>query len=1183
MPNESPIPSRRAFERAIEDNQRAGHENRGFLSLERGFLPSENPLLTLPETHRVWDDIADQLPAYFKNLTVRMVLDDMPVLPADAQHLPDRYLLRASTLISILTHAYVRSEATAHQQIPTCLLQPWEEIARRLGRPVPFLSYIDLILYNWRVRTSTLPNAIQLDNLDLLVPTVGNEEERIFYLTQVEIHAAFTPALHAVIRAQEAVQNDDPDALEHELRLMITTFFSISEHVLQHIDPNPHSKTYVDQVIWTKTVAPFAVSVVPNRPGPSGTASPVFHLMDAFLSRPRYDTVLGHEANKLADLSPRHWRDFIAAVRQISIRDYILSTNKARLKGTFDTLLEAYAGDKGYLGAHRLKAHGFLEIAFKAGRSVTIGGFKGLFREKTWKQIDSELGLTRHERYLGLPQHYDIVRPSSGQLIPQGDRNWIGMIQLKIQGQGIFYRAGDRCGILPENSDALIRKTLNALQAQGIEQVALNQQWQYAIQLRAGYAGERHRLSIEELLRFGKIRPLTREMARMLYRITRADALRQLLEAQLEDQLELWDALTLVGAAGFDTRRFWKADPWDEENLCHLIAPETYRPYSIASAMNADETLHLTITGLEYTSPGRLGSAIVPAKPRHGTASSFIRRLIEHPEANPEVSVRIVPAPRFHLPEDVTRPIVMVAAGSGIAPFLGFLQAREVQPEAGENWLFYGTQTTSELFRHPEIHSMVASGRLALRVAFSQEDSHLVFKDGAFLTEPGQRAYIDKRLNEEAEILWQLIRRIADGGHEAYFYICGRAHFANTVMEAFKKVIRRYTQDDDQAQQLFYRLVADRRYLLDVFTTYSGPASAVKQTFGASEVVLHNNESAGYWMVLSGKVYDLTEFVNLHPGGKRILANNMGIDATAAYRAVLHHARPEVDSLLGLYEIGAIRRLQFGNAWAVGIGPNGLFYFTLEEAFTTWVRALYLVTEMENAIRSDFDFFARATTRDELHGELTPLKIHLAVEAHKRFLSTFLAGFLDEEVHTLWAVTTGLFDKQVSIQAMRREIDRITSLRAATLVHESSEAVQNAIEALKISTGTARQTWFQVLGGWCQRIRVANVECFTNLKMAVREGVQCFEQYEGQTMIHGYEPLMVAMNYIITAIETYYIALSATLEPLLKQFGQPVGPTPQDHPQEMLTTLLGHGSRIDVGDITEDTFTHSEVRFLDEQ
>src|SRR5689334_28126 len=99
MPNEPYIPARRAFEQALDDNQRAGHENRGFLSFERGFLPSENPLQSLPETHHVWDDVAAQLPGHFKNLTVRLVLDDMPVLPADAQHLPDRHLLRASTLI----------------------------------------------------------------------------------------------------------------------------------------------------------------------------------------------------------------------------------------------------------------------------------------------------------------------------------------------------------------------------------------------------------------------------------------------------------------------------------------------------------------------------------------------------------------------------------------------------------------------------------------------------------------------------------------------------------------------------------------------------------------------------------------------------------------------------------------------------------------------------------------------------------------------------------------------------------------------------------------------------------------------------------------------------------------------------------------------------------------------------
>ena len=86
----------------------------------------------------------------------------------------------------------------------------------------------------------------------------------------------------------------------------------------------------------------------------------------------------------------RAWRAFIDAVRQVSIRDYIERTDHEPLKDLFNLVLDAYAGDKGYLGVHRLKAYGFLEVAFKAGRSVTIGGFKGLFQDRTWNQIDAE-------------------------------------------------------------------------------------------------------------------------------------------------------------------------------------------------------------------------------------------------------------------------------------------------------------------------------------------------------------------------------------------------------------------------------------------------------------------------------------------------------------------------------------------------------------------------------------------------------------------------------------------------------------------------------------------------------------------------------------------------------------------------------------------------------------------------
>ncbi|OHE93328.1 FMN-dependent dehydrogenase [Colletotrichum orchidophilum] len=79
-------------------------------------------------------------------------------------------------------------------------------------------------------------------------------------------------------------------------------------------------------------------------------------------------------------------------------------------------------------------------------------------------------------------------------------------------------------------------------------------------------------------------------------------------------------------------------------------------------------------------------------------------------------------------------------------------------------------------------------------------------------------------------------------------------------------------------------------------------------TWSLPEVRQHQT-SDDCWMVIHGKVYDITSFLPSHPGGKAILLKNAGKDATAAFDAVHpielleEYLRP--DQLMGTFEVAA--------------------------------------------------------------------------------------------------------------------------------------------------------------------------------------------------------------------------------------------------------------------------------------
>lgn len=76
----------------------------------------------------------------------------------------------------------------------------------------------------------------------------------------------------------------------------------------------------------------------------------------------------------------------------------------------------------------------------------------------------------------------------------------------------------------------------------------------------------------------------------------------------------------------------------------------------------------------------------------------------------------------------------------------------------------------------------------------------------------------------------------------------------------------------------------------------------VKRGYTKSEVSKHKEE-ADCWIIVDGKVYDVTGYIEDHPGGLSIL-NNAGADSSEGFHGPQHPA--SVWDVLALYHIGHI-------------------------------------------------------------------------------------------------------------------------------------------------------------------------------------------------------------------------------------------------------------------------------------
>ncbi len=372
------------------------------------------------------------------------------------------------------------------------------------------------------------------------------------------------------------------------------------------------------------------------------------------------------------------------------------------------------------------------------------------------------------------PPRYDRKHPFPAHLLQrrrltgEGSSKDIRHVIFSLEGSGLSYEVGDALGVYPENDPELVEALLATLGYSGNEPVPGPDGTELPIR--------------EALLRDYELGTLSRPL------LEAAAPAHEWLPKLLDDREALQRYL-----AGRDLLDLLREAPTfrpDPALLVGLLRPLAPRLYSISSSPRVHpEAVHLTVGVVRYEAHGRL---------RKGVCSTFLaeRAALEHP-----VPVFVHTNPGFRLPADPDTPIIMIGAGTGIAPFRAFLEDREATGARGPNWLFFGERNRATDFLYQEeLEGWLQRGVLTrLDTAFSRDQAH--------------KCYVQHRMLEQARTLYAWLEE------GACVYVCGDAtHMARDVEAALLTIIQQESgRSEEDARAYLADLKKTRRYQRDVY------------------------------------------------------------------------------------------------------------------------------------------------------------------------------------------------------------------------------------------------------------------------------------------------------------------------------------------------------------------------------
>lgn len=345
-------------------------------------------------------------------------------------------------------------------------------------------------------------------------------------------------------------------------------------------------------------------------------------------------------------------------------------------------------------------------------------------------------------------------------------------LDFSMEGATLDYEAGDACGVIPQNSAALIDVLLNLLPFTGDEPVEIPKIGNVPVR--------------DALLHHFAVNRLSRKTISAYATLTQCSALEEMLAPPRQAELEKY----LHGRDLIDLLREWPFVLQRPDDLLKFLPRLAPRLYSISSSPAAHPgRIHTTVSVVRYRAHER---------DRGGVCSTL---LADHIQVGDRLPIYIQPNKKFRLPADPSVPVVMIGPGTGVAPFRAFLHHRRVTGATGRNWLFFGERSAATDFLYRE------------ELEGMQSDGHLTYLDTAFSRDQERKVYVQDLMILNSRQLWGWIEE------GAFIYVCGDAErMAKDVDGTLRRVIEKEgAMAMEAAVDYVENLRSTRRYQRDIY------------------------------------------------------------------------------------------------------------------------------------------------------------------------------------------------------------------------------------------------------------------------------------------------------------------------------------------------------------------------------